>query len=291
MNRGFQIVTVLVVLVFGGAFYLGGRLMKPVRTVPDVAAPAWPAGAPAPTAPFEAALLRYVKDDGGADFAGWRADPEAVAAVDLFLAFAAEYSPRKTADRFPTKIARLRYWLLAAQAMQIKVVLMTGATDVLALPAPLSQIPGDGLLRRFSFPLGGKSQTVLGLVRDFMSEDVDDPRLVFALGGVAPALGPLARRIPDEPEFEAFLVARTAAFFADPADCAFSPDGKAVAFAPRIFLWRDVLTGVRPTPGGRDPDDVLRAVMAAHAPPDVAAKLRASPPPAVRSGKSDWRIR
>ncbi len=291
MNRGFQIVTVLVVLVFGGVFFLGGRLMKPVRTAPVIAAPAWPEGAPLPISPLEAALLRYVKDDGGADFAAWRADPDARTAVDLFLAFASEYSPRATPARFPTKVSRLRYWLLAAQAMQIKVILMTGATDVLALPAPLSAIPGDGLLRRFSFPLGGKSQTVLGLVRDFMSEDVDDPRLVFALGGVARALGPLARKIPDEPEFESFLAARTAAFFAEPADCAFSPDGKAVAFAPRIFLWRDVLTGVRPTPGGRDPDDVLRAVMAAHAPADIAAKLTASPPPAVRSGTADWRVR
>jgi hypothetical protein len=292
VSRGFRYLVVLTVLIVGGVFFAAGRLMRPVRLAPAVPAPAWPAGAEAPIAPFEAALARYVRDDGGAEYARWRDDAAAVSALDSYLAYAAAYSPRRTPERFPRPVDRLRYWLLGAQALQVRIVLTTAVDDVLALPAPLSSIPGDGLLRRFAFPFGGEPQTLLGLVRDFLAADLDDPRLVFALGGVAPALGPLARAIPADPaSFETFLAARTAGFFANPGSFALSADGATLALGPRVFLWRDALLGRKPTPGGPDPDALLRETLARYAPAEIAPRLRATPPPAIRPAAADWRVR
>jgi hypothetical protein len=291
VNRGFRIGTAVVVVVVGGAFFAGARVMKPTRYAPVAAPSSLPPGAAPDFAPFEAALARFRREDGGADYAAWRADAAAAAVVDRLLADAGAYAPHNAADRFPDGPARVRYWLHVAQAMQVRVVLDTAVADVLELPAPLSVVPGDGLLRRRSFLVGGKPQTLFGLVRTWLAADASDPRVVFALGGVCRALGPLAVRIPEGAEFDAFLAARTEAFFSDPRECELVDGGRAVRVASRLLLWRDLFLGGRRGVGSGDPDDALRAALAERAPPALAAALRAAPPPRVVAAEPDWRVR
>lgn len=292
MNRGFRTVVVALVAVVGGVFFAAARVFAPTLYEPPVAATPAAPDAPFDVGPFEALMARFGRDDGGADYAAWRADAEATRALDLFLADVAAASPRATPARFPDATHAARYWLHAASAAQIRVVLETGVASVLDLPARWAVAPGDGLLRRRAFRCGGETHTVLKIFAERLPEATSDRRVVFALGGVAPALGPMARSIPTGPAFDAFLAARVAAFFADPREARVDAARGELRLATRLFRFRDLLAP-RTGPGVADAASfdaaldraVPAEVLAAFAPSAGGAPLRR-----VR-GDEDWRVR
>ncbi|HYC77816.1 MAG TPA: hypothetical protein VEI02_09330 [Planctomycetota bacterium] len=289
MPKGFRVVAVGAIVVVGGVFGAAVALTRAKTYVPAMPAPNAEPGAPFDVAPWESLLERFATRDGGLDYAAWRADAAARDALDRFLAALAAAAPDTAADRFPDASHAVRCWLHGFQAIQVRTILDEAPATVLDVPAPLSAVEGDGLLRRRALLFGGRARSAFGVVTRELAA-LNRPRAFFGLGGVCPALGPIAARIPVGAGQDAWLDARAEAFLDDPRELTVDVPTRTARLAWRAFFWRDLLQGgVRAR--ASDPDATLLAALRAAAPASRRAVLDRLAGYRLARLTPDWRVR
>ena len=123
-----------------------------------------------PEAAWATVLSQHVDDRGRIDFTGVAARPRD---LEAFIAWIATTSPAKDPEAFPTKEARLAYWLNAYNALAMYNVIRSG------IPTELGSIK----VRFFgltTFTIGGQSMS-LNTLETKVVRPIGDPRVHFAL--------------------------------------------------------------------------------------------------------------
>lgn len=116
-------------------------------------------------------LERFVDDKGRIDFAGLAADR---AAIDKVVAFVSALSPSSTPDRFPTREARLSYYINAYNALAMHGVLASGSLERFSLIGRIRFF----VLRRVT--VGSRRLSLYGLENDVI-RPLGEERIHFAL--------------------------------------------------------------------------------------------------------------
>jgi len=232
-----KVVVVLLILTIATFFFFYTRAIKPKRfeptcpPTPGLVEGPWRADA------LDAFFGRHLSADGRFDFAGVRATPTSEAELDAYLAACAVVSPTSHPEKFPDPTVAIAYWLRAFDAMSVKTVLLAGPIDdLLDIPVTYSVVEGAGFFRGRSFVIGGKGTTLHGIITQSLPKSSRDPRVILAVGGPAKFLLPYAPTIPVGASQDAWLAARSRAFFDAPGAVTVRGD---VVTAPAWLFWRD----------------------------------------------------
>jgi len=176
-----------------------------------------------PASPLEAwagVLSRHVDERGRIDFAGLAEKPQE---LEAFVAWISTTSPGKDPAAFPTREARLAYWLNAYNALAMYNVVRLG------IPPELESIKIRffGLTR---FTIGGKAMS-LNTLETKIVRPIGDPRVHFALNCMVRGC-PRLPRVPFEAErLEEQLEAAAKLFLNEERNVQLLPDRKTVRFS------------------------------------------------------------
>lgn len=187
--------------------------------------------------PLAALLERFVDAQGAVDYAGWAADPAALAALEAYLANLAAASPRSAPERFEEEGAALSYWLNAYNACVIAGVLrhwpLASVQDV---RAPLELVAGFGFFGTLQFSLGGEWFSLHHLEQDLIRVEFSDPRVHFLLNCASGGCPRIRPDLPRGPGLEERLARAAREFINDPAQVQIDHEGQRVRLSS-IFVW------------------------------------------------------
>lgn len=124
--------------------------------------------------PFERVLASYVDEHGYVDYAGLKKNP---IDLDTFIGQISQISPASHPALFPTREAKLAYWINAYNAWMLRLVVdhypVKKVTSIGLIPH------GVFLWRRIQ--LGGRKMSLRHLENEIIRKQFGDPRIHFAL--------------------------------------------------------------------------------------------------------------
>mgnify|MGYP002849127391 CR=1 FL=1 len=182
-------------------------------------------------------LVTHVNEDGRVDYAALKAAPGDLDAYYLQLS---RYSPDSHPDLFPSREARLAYWINAYNAAILKVVIshypIAGVADVMP-PAILFFMPeksGFFLLQRVVF--GGDATSLYSLENDLIRARFAEPRIHFALNCASIGCPRLPRRAFTAANLDAELDRETRRFLAEARNLRVDSTARRIYLSP-LFDW------------------------------------------------------
>lgn len=214
-------------------------------------------------------LRRYVRADGRVDYAGLHAN---LAALNRFVNELAAVSPDSNPELFPTREAKLAYWINAYNAL----VLHAFATDY---PAKRDRLAGKlgqfSFFYRRKFKVGGVERS-LDDIESRSIRSVGDPRIHFSIVCASESCPWLSPEAYTPENLERKLEAETGRFLAQDRNVKLSSDGAKVELS-MIFSWfaKDF--------GG---ESGVRRFLGKYRPADASALAKAR----FAYFKYDWRL-
>ena len=194
----------------------------------NVPAPrATPEAGASPQGAWAAVLSRYVDDRGRIDFAGVAAKPQD---LEVFVGWLATTSPAKDPGAFPSREARLAYWLNAYNALAMYNVVRSG------IPPELDSIKVRffGLTR---FTIGAKAMS-LNTLETRVVRPIGDPRVHFALNCMVRGC-PRLPRVPFEAaRIEKQLDVAAKLFLNEERNVQLLPDRSTVRFSDILRFYK-----------------------------------------------------
>jgi hypothetical protein len=194
----------------------------------NVSAPrATPEAGSSPEGAWAAVLSRHVDDRGRVDFAGVAAQPRD---LEVFVAWLATTSPAKDPLAFPSREARLAYWLNAYNALAMYNVVRSG------IPSELDSIKVRffGLTR---FTIGGKTMS-LNTLETRVVRPIGDPRVHFALNCMVRGCPRLLRVPYEASRIEEQLDAAARLFLNEERNVHLLPDRSTVRFSDILRFYK-----------------------------------------------------
>lgn len=179
--------------------------------------PVPPAGGPAsadPPAAWARVLREHVLDDGRIDFVALRRDP---GDLDAYVAWLAENGPVATPARFPTRAAKLAYYINAYNAVAMHRVVT-------------SERRPEQRIRFFlldGFVIDG-SRTSLYALENRVIRPLGDPRVHFALNCMVRGCPRLPREPFDPARLDVQLERETRRFLSEPRNVQLDPPVRVV---------------------------------------------------------------
>lgn len=182
------------------------------------------------TRAYESVLQKYVHSDGKVNYTGLKAD---LATLDAFVRQIGAVSPDSDPHLFPTREARLAYWLNAYNAL----VLYRFAADYPQRRNRLESLPGRGsFFFLIKHRIGGKMRTLDDIESTSIRKAFQEPRIHFALVCASASCPWLSRKPYTAENLEARLDAEAEMFFSQARN--FQLDGRTREVTlPRIFDW------------------------------------------------------
>jgi hypothetical protein len=190
------------------------------------------AAAEKPTVPdiaqYERVLNEYVRDDGRVDYAGIKSS----AALAGFTKELAAVSPDSHPALFPSREAKLAYWINAYNAL----VLRSFAADYPAKRQRLGSTIGRGLFfYQMKHPVGGQSRS-LADIEDHSIRNAGDPRIHFAIVCASAGCPALSRRAYRPETLNSQLEAEAKKYFSESRNFSMDNTRREVKM-PKIFDW------------------------------------------------------
>jgi Protein of unknown function, DUF547 len=238
--------------------------------------------------PWEHVLREFVTDAGRVDYSALAAHP---GELDRFVGSLRARSPLSDPAGFPTRAARLAYWINAYNALAIAGVVQAW---------PVSSVRQIGFLP-FSFfhkkfVVGGRRMTldeIEGILRQRPAPTGTgqaDPRIHFAIVCASLSCPRLAREAYTPEKVEGQLDRAAREFISDPRNVSIDVAHNRVKLS-RIFRWYRgdfaAAVGKQDLPGEGDP--VLRYIRR-YAAPAMRRALDALPHPRIDYFPYDWEI-
>lgn len=283
----FGLLCVVVGLVSVGVYVL----IRPER-ISSKSAPSLPAEG-FDHAPFAALLERFVNPQGEVDYAAWRADAEARAGLEGYLANLAAVSPKSAPERFPEPGAKLSYWLNAYNACVIAGVLRHWPLkSVHEVQGPAEITAGFGFFARLEFDLGGDWLTLHHLEQSLIRVEFTDPRVHFILNCASGSCPPIRPQVPTGPDLEERLSKAAHDFVNDPAQIQIDAGAKRVGVSS-IFVWYEAdFTAALQRRGLPPSEQTLLRYLEDLAEPPLAGRLREARQAgfAVEALEYDWSL-
>ena len=195
--------------------------------------------------PLQRVLTRHVGADGRVDYAALKQNR---GDLDRMIEQISAVSPDNKPQLFPTREAKLAYWINAYNAWILRVV---------ADNYPTSSITKIGLIPYGAFfvkrvRLGGEQMTLRSLENDIIRARFHDPRIHFAVNCASASCPPLSARVylPDTLDEQLDSAAR--AFINDDRQVNFDVAGNRIGLS-KIFDWyaSDFTESLSSTPGGK----------------------------------------
>lgn len=181
---------------------------------------------------WAAVLDAHVDDAGRVDFAGLAADPDALL---HYLNYVAEVSPGSHPEEFPTRPAKLAYYINAYNALAMYNVIDSG------IPGTLS-----GLRKFYFFVLkrlrvGGTWISLYDLENDII-RPLGEARVHFALNCMAVSCPRLPRKPFTAEHLDRQLDREARYFFAEDRNLRIDPEGKAVTVSEILEFYEQDFT-------------------------------------------------
>ncbi len=179
--------------------------------------------------PLERVLANYVDGKGRVDYAALKQNRDD---LDEMIERFSNRSPDSAPDLFPTREAKLAYWINAYNTWILRIVV----DDY-----PTSSITKIGLVPYGAFfvkrvPLGGEKMTLRSLENDIIRGRFHDPRIHFAINCASASCPPLRSRAYRPETLDAQLDAATRAFINDKRHVRLDPAGNRIELS-KIFEW------------------------------------------------------
>jgi hypothetical protein len=189
-------------------------------------------GASGPAVPdvkeYGAALTKFVREDGRVDYAGIKA----AGALDGFVKQLSSVSPDSHPALFPSREARLAYWINAYNAL----VLHAFSQEYPERRDRLKGMFGRGLFFYGRKHLVGGRKRSLADIEDHSIRNMGDPRIHFAIVCASTSC-PALSRIPYTPEtLDRHLEAETLKYFSESRNFAMDTTVREVRL-PQIMEW------------------------------------------------------
>lgn len=243
--------------------------------------------APFSHAGFEPVLSGFVNKQGEVDYAGLRAEPEA---LDRYYYQVARYSPDSNPELFPTEADRLAYWINGYNAAVLSAVVrrdsLESVIDV-GPPFPLFFLPRQSGFFVFQRVRLGERSTSLWSVENRIRKQFKDPRVHFALNCASRGCPRLPRTPFRAAQLDAQLDSETREFVAEPRNVRID-DAERTVYLSSIFDWyrSDFLEWLAERSPGTPP--TLLAYVARYAAPEQASALTRAASYEVRFVPYDW---
>ncbi len=186
--------------------------------------------APPDTSLYAAVLSRYVRADGQVDYADLRAHIEA---LDRFVGQIARVSPISAPDRFPSREARLAYWINTYNAL----VLWAFAREYPEKRMRLKGLIGRALFfYRRKFLVGGAKLSLAAIENRIIRQQFREPRIHFALVCASASCPHLSRTPYTAANLQVLLEAETRRFLNEDRNVRIDRDSRTVTLS-RLFDW------------------------------------------------------
>jgi thiol-disulfide isomerase/thioredoxin len=184
-------------------------------------------------------LSKYVDDDGRVDYQRWHRSAADIEALDAHLAERTGASPESHPKRFPTRAARLSYWLNLYNALVVREILrnwpIASVNDV--RPGALSFIKqGKGFFYDVTFRIGGREVNLLDIENEIIRGRYKDARIHFALNCGSTSCPALPRSDFDDVALGRQLDQAAAEFINDPTNLTVDTERRVVRLS-KIFDW------------------------------------------------------
>ena len=211
-------------------------MLTQVIFLTTLALPAAVSGGAPPAAPdvarYDGVLREYVLDNGAVRYGALRANLEP---LDRFVEQIGSVSPDSHPGLFPTREAKLAYWINAYNAL----VLWAFARDYPEEKDRLDGLIGRGLFfYQRKFLVGGKKLSLATLENDIIRERFHEPRIHFAIVCASASCPWLARRAYTADNLDELLEARTRLFVNQDRNVKIDPPTRTVTLS-KIFDWYD----------------------------------------------------
>ena len=192
----------------------------------------WDAKAPPAAldyAPLERVLAAHVDAHGFVDYPSLKQDR---GDLDRMIEEIERTSPASTPELFPTREARLAYWINAYNAWILRIVVDH---------YPVSSITRIGHVPYGAFfvmrvTLGGKKMTLHSLENDVIRAGFHDPRIHFAINCASRSCPPLARHVYRPETLDRRLDDGARAFINDNRQVTLDEAGRTIVLS-KIFDW------------------------------------------------------
>jgi hypothetical protein len=177
---------------------------------------------------YEEVLKKFVRDDGRVDYAGLKS----ARALDGFVKQLADVSPDSNPALFPSREARLAYWINAYNAL----VLHSFSREYPEKRDRLTTKVGRALFfYGMKHQVGGVSRS-LADIEDHSIRNMGDPRIHFAIVCASAGCPALSRTPYTAATLDAHLEAETRKYFAATRSFALDSAGREVRL-PQILEW------------------------------------------------------
>jgi len=243
--------------------------------------------APFSHAGFDPVLSGFVNEQGEVDYAGLRAESEA---LDRYYYQVARYSPDSNPELFPTEADRLAYWINGYNAAVLSAVVRRDSLDsVLDVgpPFPFFFLPRQSGFFVFQRVWLGDESTSLWSVENRIRKRFKDPRVHFALNCASRGCPRLPRTPFRAEQLDARLDRETREFVSEPRNVRID-DAERAVYLSAIFDWyrSDFLEWL----AERFPDTTptLLAYVTLYATPEQASALSRAASYEVRFVPYDW---
>jgi hypothetical protein len=174
------------------------------------------------------ALTKFVRDDGRVDYAGLKA----TGALNEFVKQLASVSPDSHPALFPTRDARLAYWINAYNAL----VLHSFSREYPEKRTRLTSMVGRALFfYKVRHVVGGKRRS-LADIEDHSIRNMGDPRIHFAIVCASAGCPALSRKPYTAGTLDAHLDAEARKYLAEGRNLQIDDARKTVRLA-QIFEW------------------------------------------------------
>jgi hypothetical protein len=179
--------------------------------------------------PFDALLGRFVDDSGRVNYSGWKADPDAVAALHAYL----KALGRADIDAPATRPVTLAFWINAYNALTLAGVLHVHPTRTVRDHTGV--VFGFNLWKNLRLHIGGKELSLSDIEHGIL-RTLGDPRVHFAIVCGANGCPVLSRKAYTASEIDGQLDAGGRAFLSRPDAVQFDPERRVLRVS-KLFKW------------------------------------------------------
>ncbi len=202
-----------------------------------------PAAAAPPAPPdvrlYDELLQRHVGADGRVRYADLKTEVER---LEVFVRQIGEVSPVYHPGLFPSRQAKLAYWINTYNAL----VLWAFARDY---PEGRDRLKGllgrSWFFYRRKFLVGGEKLSLASIENEVIRKQFRDPRIHFAINCASASCPPLAARAYTEANLEAMLERQTRGFLRDRRNVLIQPGRRRVRLS-KLFDWYEKDFGKTP---------------------------------------------
>lgn len=188
-----------------------------------------PAGIP-DYALLEQVLQKYVRPDGTVDYKGLRASP---GQLSKFTSQIASVSPDRLPELFPTRQAKLAYWINAYNAT----VLQVFSRDYPEKRLQLTRLLGRArFFYKTKHVFGGVARSLDDIESNSMRKGLKEPRIHFAIVCASASCPWLSREAYRPEKLDTQLEAATSKYFSQSRNFRLDA-GKRELWLPEIFDW------------------------------------------------------